>query len=59
MTREIIAKAFHELHHADAVFGRAEDGGYWFVGLDFGRPGRLAPFENVHSSSCFALARTH
>ena len=33
ITREIIAKAFRELRRADAVFGRAEDGGYWLVGL--------------------------
>ena len=57
ITREIIAKAFRELRRADAVFGRAEDGGYWLVGLSR-RPRRLAPFENVRWSSCFALADT-
>ena len=57
ITREIIAKAFRELRRADAVFGRAEDGGYWLVGLRR-RPRRLAPFENVRWSSPFALADT-
>jgi glycosyltransferase A (GT-A) superfamily protein (DUF2064 family) len=57
ITREIIAKAFRELRRADAVFGRAEDGGYWLVGLRR-RPKRLAPFENVRWSSPCALADT-
>jgi uncharacterized protein len=57
ITREIIAKAFRELRRADAIFGRAEDGGYWLVGLNR-RPRRLAPFENVRWSSCFALVDT-
>jgi uncharacterized protein len=57
ITREIIAKAFRELRRADAVFGRAEDGGYWLVGLRR-RPKRLAPFENVRWSSPYALADT-
>jgi uncharacterized protein len=57
ITREIIAKAFRELRRADAVFGRAEDGGYWLVGLNR-RPKRLAPFENVRWSSSHALADT-
>jgi uncharacterized protein len=57
ITREIIAKAFRELRRADAVFGRAEDGGYWLVGLRR-RPRRVAPFENVRWSSRFALADT-
>jgi len=57
ITREIIAKAFRQLRRADAVFGRAEDGGYWLVGLRR-RPKRLAPFENVRWSSPHALADT-
>ncbi len=57
ITREIIAKAFRHLHGADAVFGRAEDGGYWLVGLRR-RPKRLAPFENIRWSSPYALADT-
>jgi glycosyltransferase A (GT-A) superfamily protein (DUF2064 family) len=57
ITREIIAKAFRLLRRADAVFGRAEDGGYWLMGLRR-RPKRLAPFENVRWSSSYALADT-
>jgi glycosyltransferase A (GT-A) superfamily protein (DUF2064 family) len=57
ITREIVAKAFRELRRADAVFGRAEDGGYWLVGLRR-RPKRVAPFENVRWSSPCALADT-
>jgi len=57
ITREIIAKAFRKLRRADAVFGRAEDGGYWLVGLRR-IPRRLAPFENVRWSSPHALADT-
>lgn len=57
VTREIIADAFRNLRRADAVFGRAEDGGYWLVGLRRGLK-RLAPFENVRWSSPHALADT-
>lgn len=57
ITREGIAKAFRQLRRADAVFGRAEDGGYWLMGLRR-RPKRLAPFENVRWSSPHALADT-
>ncbi len=57
ITREIIAEAFRQLRRADAVFGCAEDGGYWLVGLRR-RPKRLAPFENVRWSSPHALADT-
>ncbi len=57
ITREMIADAFRRLRGADAVFGRAEDGGYWLVGLRR-RPKRVAPFENVRWSSASALADT-
>jgi len=57
ITREIIAEAFRQLRRADAVFGCAEDGGYWLVGLR-GRPKRIAPFGNVRWSSPHALADT-
>jgi glycosyltransferase A (GT-A) superfamily protein (DUF2064 family) len=57
VTRAIIADAFRNLRRADAVFGRAEDGGYWLVGLRR-RLRRLAPFENVRWSSPHALADT-
>ena len=55
--RETIADAFRKLHHADAVFGRAEDGGYWLVGLSR-RAKRLTPFGNVRWSSPYALDDT-
>jgi len=51
-----IAAAFRALGRADAVFGRAEDGGYWLVGLGPRRPAR--PFANVRWSSEHALADT-
>ena len=57
ITREILASAFRSLRRADAIFGRAEDGGYWLVGLRR-KPKRLAPFENVRWSSPRALADT-
>jgi glycosyltransferase A (GT-A) superfamily protein (DUF2064 family) len=57
VTRAIIADAFRNLRRADVVFGRAEDGGYWLVGLRR-RLKRLAPFENVRWSSPHALADT-
>ncbi len=57
ITREMIADALRKLRRADAVFGRAEDGGYWLVGLRR-RPKRLAPFGNVRWSSPYALADT-
>jgi len=57
ITREIIADAFRLLRRADAVFGPAEDGGYWLVGLRR-RPTVLRPFERVRWSSPDALRDT-
>ncbi|MBJ7534979.1 TIGR04282 family arsenosugar biosynthesis glycosyltransferase [Rhodomicrobium vannielii ATCC 17100] len=57
ITREIIADAFRQLRRADAVFGPAEDGGYWLVGLRR-RPKIATPFANVRWSSPHALADT-
>lgn len=52
-----IADAFAALRGADAVFGPAEDGGYWLVGLRAGfRPANL--FDSVRWSSRHALADT-
>ena len=48
--------AFCALGRADAVFGPAEDGGYWLVGLGPRRPSR--PFAKVRWSSPHALADT-
>lgn len=52
-----IAKAFRLLGDADAVFGRAPDGGYWLVGLRRA-PRLLAPFAGVRWSGPHALADT-
>jgi hypothetical protein len=48
--------AFRALGHADAVFGPAEDGGYWLVGLSPRRPAH--PFAAVRWSTSHALADT-
>jgi rSAM/selenodomain-associated transferase 1 len=52
-----VAKAFKLLGNGDAVFGRAQDGGYWLVGLRRA-PRLLAPFANVRWSGPQALADT-
>ena len=51
-----VAAAFRALGRADAVFGPAEDGGYWLVGLGPRRPAR--PFAGVRWSTRHALADT-
>ncbi len=51
-----LAAAFAALGRADAVFGPAEDGGYWLVALGPRRPAR--PFACVRWSSEHALADT-
>ena len=52
-----IAAAFRALDgRADAVFGPAEDGGYWLVGLGPRRP--RDPFRGVRWSGPHALADT-
>ncbi len=48
--------AFRALGRAPAVFGPAEDGGYWLVGMGPRRPAR--PFAAVRWSSSHALADT-
>jgi uncharacterized protein len=52
-----IVCAFRLLGNADAVFGRATDGGYWLVGLRR-TPRLLAPFAGVRWSGPHALADT-
>lgn len=54
---EDIRAAFEALGEADAVFGPAEDGGYWLIGLARRRP---APhlFEGVEWSTSSALDDT-
>jgi len=51
-----IAAAFRALASADAVFGPAEDGGYWLVGFGPRRTDR--PFAAVRWSGPHALADT-
>ena len=51
-----IAAAVRALGRADAVFGPAEDGGYWLVGMGPRRPAR--PFAAVRWSGPHALADT-
>ncbi|MCC6718967.1 MAG: TIGR04282 family arsenosugar biosynthesis glycosyltransferase [Acetobacteraceae bacterium] len=48
--------AFRALGRADAVFGPAEDGGYWLVG--FGPRRAARPFDGVRWSGPHALADT-
>lgn len=52
-----IADAFKALGRHDAVFGPAEDGGYWLVGLKR-RPRFLDIFTPVRWSTEYALADT-
>lgn len=52
-----IADAFRALDRHDAVFGPAEDGGYWLVGFRR-RPVVPAPFAPVRWSTRHALADT-
>ena len=56
LRRTDVADAFRALGRADAVFGPAEDGGYWLVGLGVRRPEH--PFAGVRWSSEDALADT-
>lgn len=56
LTAADVATAFRALGRADAVFGPAEDGGYWLVGLGPRRPS--TPFARVRWSSADALADT-
>ena len=51
-----VAAAFRALGRADAVFGPAEDGGYYLVALGPRRPAR--PFARVRWSTQHALADT-
>ncbi|NKE44207.1 DUF2064 domain-containing protein [Roseomonas frigidaquae] len=51
-----IAAAFRALGRAQAVFGPAEDGGYWLVGFGPHRPAK--PFAGVRWSTDHALADT-
>lgn len=52
-----IAKAFGLLRRNDAVFGPAEDGGFWLAGLK-ALPRLSGVFDNVRWSSAHALSDT-
>jgi hypothetical protein len=52
-----VAHAFKLLRRADAVFGPAQDGGFWLVGKKRS-PRRLVPFADVPWSTDRALAAT-
>ena len=56
--RHHLARAFALLSGADAVFGPAEDGGFWLVGLNPVRAAPPALFEGVRWSTDHALADT-
>jgi glycosyltransferase A (GT-A) superfamily protein (DUF2064 family) len=56
LSRADLAAAFRALGRADAVFGPAEDGGYWLVGFGPRRPAQ--PFADVRWSTRHALADT-
>ena len=58
LTAEHITQAFQSLGRADTVFGPAQDGGFWLVGLR--HPGRDARrlFRGVRWSGPHALADT-
>lgn len=55
--RHHVAEAFRALRDHDAVFGPAEDGGFWLVGLAPATRG-VRLFENVRWSSEHALGDT-
>lgn len=56
VTPEHIARAFALLRSADAVFGPAEDGGFWLIGLRRRLP--LTAFAGVEWSTGQTLAQT-
>ena len=57
ITTQHIAEAFNRLGYKDAVFGPAEDGGYWLVGLRR-RPCFVDPFGGVAWSTPTTLRDT-
>ncbi|MBY6159789.1 TIGR04282 family arsenosugar biosynthesis glycosyltransferase [Mameliella alba] len=58
ITRPAIWRAFRALGAADVVFGPAEDGGYWLVGLHNAAQVPHGLFEDVRWSTEHALADT-
>lgn len=58
ITRPAIWRAFRALGPADAVFGPAEDGGYWLVGIRNAAQVPATLFDGVRWSTEHALADT-
>jgi len=58
ITPRHIARAFRRLGHREAVFGPAEDGGYWLIGLRRSVPPPAGLFHGVRWSTSDALADT-
>jgi rSAM/selenodomain-associated transferase 1 len=56
VTRQELAHAFEQLKGHDAVFGPADDGGYWLVGLRNARAVPESLFQNTRWSTEHALA---
>ena len=55
LTPALLRRAVRLLNRHDAVFGPAEDGGFWLLGLHK-RPGATAPFAGVRWSGPHALS---
>jgi len=58
INRACIAEAFKALGNHDAVFGPADDGGYWLIGLKRIRPIPPKLFHDVRWSTEHALSDT-
>lgn len=58
ITRELIDSAFRALGDHDAVFGPAEDGGYWLVGMKRTRQTPPGFMQGVRWSSDYTLSDT-
>nr|WP_039018895.1 TIGR04282 family arsenosugar biosynthesis glycosyltransferase [Halocynthiibacter namhaensis] len=58
INRHRIAQAFKALGDHDAVFGPADDGGYWLIGLKRTRPVPPKLFSDVRWSTQYALCDT-
>lgn len=56
ITQARIAESFEALGNHDAVFGPADDGGYWLVGMKRTGPVPSGLFDNVRWSTKHALA---
>ncbi|MEM6415165.1 MAG: TIGR04282 family arsenosugar biosynthesis glycosyltransferase [Pseudomonadota bacterium] len=55
ISRNALQRAFAHLTSCDAVFGPADDGGFWFVGLRRLKPPPRYLFKNVRWSTEYSL----